>query len=208
MALVIDKHKLIIFHFPKTGGTTLAHAFSDDINPIEWQRYYENNDHKNCQWYIKRLGPRVRKYHKVALVRHPYRMLLSFYLYKVNQPADSQQNYIQLCRSMSFANFTRHLLSLPNLEDEVPERDHLFTVRAGQKHFHSNANGVYIPDETVYLRTDDFNILLERYGKGKHKNLKKNVSTPENYYFYLTDEAKENIYKLYYEDFDFFNFLA
>jgi len=83
--IICDKNKIIFYHIPKTGGTTIQkHIKNEFPNSIEyWGIDWENGD-KSHMTYLKSKeiisNTKLDNYYKICFIRNPYDRLYSGYL--------------------------------------------------------------------------------------------------------------------------------
>lgn len=77
--IISDKHKLVFFHIPKTGGSSITKLL---IEKYKGKPYYDK--HCNVDWGMRLLGNR-RNYFKFSIVRNPFSRMVSWYNHLVEE---------------------------------------------------------------------------------------------------------------------------
>lgn len=214
----IIKTNMIFIHIPKCGGTTVLLSYLDYITDNDYNNYYIKNGH--CTY------DSVCKYESIdfinnsyiwTLVRNPFALMYSFYIYKKEQPSTSTQAFKHQAKSMTFKEFVFWFLikfkDMPVLEKEslgiYNNHDNILRGQYSWIYDFSN-NKIYDNIKIYKLENYDkqyteisdiigVNILNEK------KNIFSNIIN-NSYREFYDEETKNLIYNYYKKDFELFEY--
>ena len=191
-----DKHKIIFFHLPKTGGTSIEKAL---ILTSKKDGYGINQKRKAMQhfdWkeYQSILGiKKYNQYYKFAVSRNPYQKVLSDY-YWLKYVAKINNDNFQKKTFDEYLDYCEHIV-----------KNKLYHLTIYHDHFKPQHEFLYDSENKLMinkiLRFENFEYVKKfikiRYkAKVEHTNNNKNKQKLE-----LTTNQKNKIYKIYEKDF-------
>ena len=198
--LVSDSHKFILFHYPKTGGSSMTEVLGPYLTPsfkspevkfMGWQakHHYDSVQHSsiiNCMYAAENQAgvPRYPKeYFKASFVRNPYSLVVSAWDGK-----------------MSFQDFVTKVLPI----GKVFMKEYFWT----QHQYLSDDRGNILVDfigryEHLEKEWEKF-CYLTRLPKLKLTNL--NTSDKGDYRQYYNEQTYRIVNKIFKNDFNFFKY--
>ena len=198
MMLVSDSHKFILFHYPKTGGSSITEVLGPYLTPnirvpevkfMGWQsnHHYDSVQHNriiNCMYAAENQAgvPRYpNEYFKASFVRNPYSLVVSAWDGK-----------------MSFQDFVTKVLPTGKA----------FISQWTQHQYLSNDRGNILVDfvgrfEHLEIDWQKF-CYFTRLPKLKLPNL--NTSNKGNYRQYYNETTYRIVNKMFKNDFNFFKY--
>ena len=198
--LVSDSHKFILFHYPKTGGSSMTEVLGPYLTPsfkspevkfMGWQakHHYDSVQHSsiiNCMYAAENQAgvPRYpNEYFKASFVRNPYSLVVSAWDGK-----------------MSFHDFVTKVLP----SGKVFMKEYFWT----QHQYLSNDRGNILVDfvgrfEHLEIDWQKF-CYLTRLPKLKLPNL--NTSDKGDYRQYYNEQTYRIVNKIFKNDFNFFKY--
>ena len=207
MALISNKHKIILFRFPKTGSTTVKfhlqpycdiHAIPHNYNsaitsknplyshitPAKTLKIFKMNKKLNLTYKFK-------DYFKFCFVRNPWERVFS--LYKMIKPNDD------------FTNFVNNLERMANNANKPWVKYGAYDL----KRYISDSKGNILVDHVFKLEDIDtefvdkmsqFGIIIDKIAHKKHRTQK------YDYRGYYNNYTKNKVKKLYKYEIKTFNY--
>ena len=208
---IIDKHKLIFIHIPKTAGTSIEKVLIDyklNING-DLKKWYGNVnkyelDHSTIHYLINNCKYYNQKYIKFCVVRNPYERLVSEYNYCKRYKSRFIKNI------NTFEDFVFELRDRFNIVLDNEEKNHYLI-----SHYLPQYKFTHIKNECkidVILRFENLNKDWNKICKIINKDIKLIKSNKYsslkkyNYLDYYNSELKKIVYELYKDDFILFNY--
>lgn len=204
--MISHKHKAIFVHVPKAAGQSVEAAFLQDLN-LDWSEKSElllraNSDpnigpqrlaHLYASEYVS-LGhisqERFDQYTRFAVVRHPYRRVMSEYRFRSYLHTGPLWAFLRRPLNNEFSDHTRHM---------VPQSKFIF-----------DENGKKLVDKIVKfenLAEEIAPIFKDIFGRDMpfpYQNRSKPMFPLKSKR--LTDAHKRRIYEMHKEDFDNFGY--
>ncbi len=115
MPAISRSKKAIYVHIPKTAGTAITMQFYQRgwIDPVDWERWYRNNDHKSAIFIRDAIDEqrlygdlRWSDFHTFTVVRNPFDRAISFWNYKKRSKG---QVHHKEALALSFPEFVQHM---------------------------------------------------------------------------------------------------
>jgi hypothetical protein len=211
MSIVISKKKkLIFFHLPKNGGTSVSDLLLRNENYYySWvilskilrrftkkdNFFFDNfqnkihllRSHEPVRSIEKKISPKIfNNYFKFAIVRNPYSRFVSRY------------NYTKLVSETTPLKFSEFVRSYTEL-DMITDKQYQFLL---------NKNGKIGVDKVFKLENinKDINEITDRTNINPSKFYKMNTSTHDNYKEYYDNDTKKIVENFCREDLNFFNY--
>jgi len=219
--MIIDKHKIIFVHIPKTAGVSIVHGFLGEgkkkkklsrgsiwkLPDHQKEAYGLNgiNKHRTALEYQQEEGDKFAEYYKFAIVRNPWDRAISEYHWRLRKQHNKAKN--------TFGNFSQYISMVRKVVTLPPPPDKTQYDRMLWDHVIPQHK--YIVDENENLLVDDvimFSDIPSGIAKlnekfdidlklGKH-----NTSKHGHYSTYYNDLSKEIIKNIYRKDIEMFNF--
>ena len=211
MSIVISKkNKLIFFHLPKNGGTSVSDLLLRNENYYySWvifskilkrftkkdNFFFDNfqnkihllRSHESVKSIEEKISPQIfNAYFKFAIVRNPYSRFVSRY------------NYTKLTSNINhlkFSEFVKQYIEFDMITDK-------------QYQFLLNKNGKIGVDKVFKLENinKDINEITSRININPNKFYRINTSTYDDYKQYYDADTKKIVENFCKEDLDFFNY--
>ena len=178
--MIIEKHKAIFIHIPKTAGSALSVYFNDKGNDKYGLSKHDNID------TIKVKFPKHKEYRKFTIVRNPYDKAVSCYFYSLETDLDLNGaiplNFIKWIENPLNADFTNRKLLDPQY--------------------------TFIDETVTILKYENLNKELSKFFKEEINLPQHNKSNLKKEYFlnYYNKHALGIVYERYKEDFEKFNY--
>jgi len=198
--MIIEKHKAIFIHIPKTAGIALRIYFDKptmDLVPDE-NGILQHDTIKE----IKEKFPLHKEYKKFSIVRNPYDRMVSWYFYlkqsAINVGFDPEVvfpfNFIKWVEDPFKVSFTRWKL---DTSDENKKSIPYFQPQH-----------MWLDDTVTILKYENLNKELSKFFKEEINLPQHNKSNLKKEYFlnYYNKHALGIVYERYKEDFEKFNY--
>jgi hypothetical protein len=207
---IINDHKLIFIHIPKTAGTSIEHVlnFNGDINGDK-KNWYGNIDdyeldHSTIDYLIKNCKYYNNTYLKFCVVRNPYERLVSEYHYCKNY--DSR--FIK--KTDNFKEFIYYLRDNFDFVLSNEEKNHFLISHYLPQYKFTHINNKCEMDMILRFENleEDWNKLCKKINKNIQLIKVDTYSSKKkyNYLDYYDIELKNIVYELYKDDFIIFNY--
>jgi hypothetical protein len=211
MSIVISKkNKLIFFHLPKNGGTSVSDLLLRNENYYySWvifskilkrftkkdNFFFDNfqnkihllRSHESVKSIEEKISPQIfNAYFKFAIVRNPYSRFVSRYNYT---------KLISNINHLKFSEFVKQYIEFDMITDK-------------QYQFLLNKNGKIGVDKVFKLENinKDINEITSRININPNKFYRINTSTYDDYKQYYDADTKKIVENFCKEDLDFFNY--
>ena len=211
MSIVISKkNKLIFFHLPKNGGTSVSDLLLRNENYYySWvifskilkrftkkdNFFFDNfqnkihllRSHESVKSIEEKISPQIfNAYFKFAIVRNPYSRFVSRYNYT---------KLISNINHLKFSEFVKQYIEFDMIADK-------------QYQFLLNKNGKIGVDKVFKLENinKDINEITSRININPNKFYRINTSTYDDYKQYYDADTKKIVENFCKEDLDFFNY--
>ena len=211
MSIVISKkNKLIFFHLPKNGGTSVSDLllrnenyyyswviFSKILKKFTRKNnfFFDNfqnkihllSSHEPVKSIEEKISPQIfNAYFKFAIVRNPYSRFVSRYNYT---------KLISNINHLKFSEFVKQFIKFNMITDK-------------QYQFLLNKNGKIGVDKVFKLENinKDINEITSRININPNKFYRINTSTYDDYKQYYDADTKKIVENFCKEDLDFFNY--
>jgi hypothetical protein len=211
MSIVISKkNKLIFFHLPKNGGTSVSDLllrnenyyyswviFSKILKKFTRKNnfFFDNfqnkihllSSHEPVKSIEEKISPQIfNTYFKFAIVRNPYSRFVSRYNYT---------KLISNINHLKFSEFVKQFIKFNMITDK-------------QYQFLLNKNGKIGVDKVFKLENinKDINEITSRININPNKFYRINTSTYDDYKQYYDADTKKIVENFCKEDLDFFNY--
>jgi len=118
--LISKKHNFIFVHVPKTGGSSIQKFLVQNLHWKEYIGIFENDPHtegkkkgmrkhmRACE--IKKLIPNYESYIKIAVVRNPWDLVVSWYTYVKRLPIVNERS----TKGLDFSYFIKNMKEVWN----------------------------------------------------------------------------------------------
>ena len=175
--MIIDQHKIIFIHIPKTAGSSIKYFFGIKE---------PHNKHKTIEEIKAENFKAYNSYNKFAIVRNPYDRMISFYFWMINMAKDVYIN-------ASFIEFNEWI--------KDP-----FRFYNGDTINILNPQYTWVDETVKIIKFENLNKELNEFF-GEKVNLPITNESNHKYYLeYYNTESLDIVYDKYKEDFKKFNY--
>tara|TARA_R100000781_G_scaffold90505_1_gene55956 strand:- start:11 stop:574 length:564 start_codon:yes stop_codon:yes gene_type:complete len=184
--MIIDKEKLIFIHIPKTAGTSIRSYMARHCS-WDKNRVRQPKKHASIKEIKNEFPVEYETYKKFAIIRNPYDRIVSyfFYLKRLN-------NYY--VRGIDFKIWLNYLV---DIKKENINNSEL------QKTFPQNS---WVDDTVSILKFENLEKEINSFFKKEIKLPKTNTSNHQNFLEYYDENSLNNVYNIFKEDFEKFNY--
>jgi chondroitin 4-sulfotransferase 11 len=191
-----DKHKIIFFHIPKTGGSSIELAFGlfTFNNGYRIDNNIKAMQHFTWEEYKNYLGQKkYDEYYKFTIIRNPYNKVISDYFWLKNIAKLEYDNF-QNKSFDEYLDYCDHLVK-NNLYNLTIFHDHFMPQH---KFIYDNNNKLMIDKIFQFENFDYIENFIKIIYDVNINHINKN-ETKNN--IILNDEQKNKIYNIYKNDF-------
>ena len=204
--MINHKHKFILVHVPKTGGTSIGRSLAPDVIPkITNYRYFVGWDDKNKIWMqhatMQQINDLCEKslidYFKFGFIRNPWDRAVSDYVWlrREQQARGPFTDYLLIRNNFEKIKLKRK--GTYRLDHTLPQCDFLFDIDGNQL--------VDFIGRFENLQ-EDFNISCDKIGI-PHKSLPhKHKSKHKHYTEHYNDETRDIVAEKYAKDIEMFGY--
>ena len=175
--MIIDEHKVIFIHIPKSAGTSIETYFNNSSFRIQ------PNKHDNIYQIKKRFINSYNNCRKFAIIRNPYDKMVSWYFYLKKKLGD--YNVIE------FNEWIKDPTKFWHIDDPISFLD---------------SQCSWIDDTVEVIKFENLNEELNKFFGFKIDLPVTNKSNHNHYLDYYNKESLSIVYKKYKEDFEKFNY--
>ena len=190
--MIIEEHKTIFIHIPKTAGTSIKNYFGmktpKDIEPLK--------QHDTVYDIKEKIPIKYKSYSKFTIVRNPYDRMVSWFHYlkiKTNPTnfftGEVNQEQFEFKKNIDFKQWLKN----PNKYFIYPRE--LLSVQCN-----------WIDDTVNVLKYENLKNDLENFFKTEIEIPHIHNSNHDNYLKYYDDQCLDLVYKEYKKDFKKFNY--
>lgn len=190
-----DRHKIIFFHIPKTGGTSIEKALiltsKKDGYGVHEKKAMQHFDWKE---YQSILGiKKYNQYYKFAVSRNPYQKVISDYFW-LKYVAKINNDNFQKKTFDEYLNYCEHIV-----------KNKLYNLTIYHDHFKPQYEFLYDSNNKLMinkiLQFENFEY-VKKFVKIRYKaNVEHTNSNKNKQKLELTTTQKNKIYKIYEKDF-------
>jgi len=227
--MIIEKHKTIFVHIPKSAGTSILHYFNEN-KKIDF--ISELGMHDSIHQIRKSYPDLYKNYKKFSIVRNPYDKMVSWFFYlRKHECINSNTSFsneierlkkirLELTKTNNFLDFiefnawVKDFSTFQNAINIVTDfYEKMFNrTDTNNKCWLGNASNFLNPqhtwlDDTVkIIKFENLNEELSDFFKTKIELPIKNESIHNHYSTYYNKKSLDIIYNKYEEDFKKFNY--
>jgi hypothetical protein len=200
--MISEKYQATFIHIPKTGGSTISSALSQNTFKYLPERI---NKHKCSaldphEWTIKHsriheLDTRYQNFYCFTFVRNPWDLMVSSYSWWTQKTSlISRKKYGKLLKQLGFKSF---IISNSSYINEC---------------YHKNEGQLYWLNDTIDFvgkfenLQQDFNTICDKIGIPHQQLPHKNKSKHKHYTEYYDDETREIVAERYAKDIESFGY--
>ena len=178
--MIIDKEKLIFIHIPKNAGTSITSYFST-------QRINQPRKHASIEEIKSGFPTEYEAYKKFAIVRNPYDRMVSYFFY-----LKKNNNYY--VRGINFKEWSNYLINIIKENINNSELKKTFTQDS------------WVDNTVNILKFENLEKEMNNFLKEQIKLPKINTSNHQEFLKYYDEDSLNNIYNIFKEDFEKFNY--
>ena len=179
--MIIDKHKSIFIHIPKTAGTSISTYFNEQQTRLRIQP----DKHETIHHIKHRFSNIYNSYSKFTIVRNPYDRMVSWYSFLKDRIGSGAFNVIP------FKEWVKDISKLWHISDP---------------YYFAGPQCAWIDDTVVVLKYENLKEDLNNFFNEEIDLPVMNKSKRKDYLSYYDKESLDIVYEKHKEDFEKFNY--